>query len=204
MAITRLLLPGALLVTLTAGLGGCGGTDHSGHLAGGGSAASSAPAASAAAGQVGHNDQDVAFANNMISHHRQAIEMAALAGTRSSNPEVVALGERILAAQAPELDLMSGWLKGWGMAPPEDMSAMDMGGSMPGMMSLADLKALTASKGAAFDQQFLTMMIAHHEGALVMAKDQLSRGQLPESKQLCQRIVAGQSAEIAEMKALLG
>ena len=48
------------------------------------------------------------------------------------------------------------------------------------------------------------MMIAHHEGALVMAKDQLSRGQLPESKQLCQRIVAGQSAEIAEMKALLG
>ena len=204
MAITRLLLPGTLLVALTAGLGGCGGTDHSGHPAAGGGAASSATAASAAAGQGGHNNQDVAFANNMISHHRQAIEMAELARTRSSNPKVVALGERILAAQAPELDQLSGWLEGWGMAPPEDMSAMDMGGSMPGMMSLADLKALTASKGAAFDQQFLTMMIAHHEGALVMAKDQLSRGQHPESKQLSQQIVAGQSAEIAQMKALLG
>ncbi len=65
----------------------------------------------------------------MIEHHRQAMEMAELAGTRAANAEVKALAEKIIAAQQPEIATMSGWLNAWGAVVPEpSMTGMDMGG----------------------------------------------------------------------------
>lgn len=157
----RALLAGAA-VTVTVLLSACGGGDSSssgsGTDHGSGMPASSAPA-SASAGAV-FNDADVTFARMMIEHHRQAIEMAELAGTRAGDPEVKSLAEKIKAAQQPEIDTMTGWLSAWGKpaAMPSMSGGMDTGGMshgpMPGAMSHADMQKLMDATGADFDQQF--------------------------------------------------
>jgi uncharacterized protein (DUF305 family) len=159
------------------------------------------------------NDADVTFAQDMIPHHRQATEMAALASTRTDTPAVLELASAIQAAQEPEIDTMSGWLTSWGKDVPaegDDMGGMDHssagGGSstMPGMMSDDQLAELKASSGAAFDRMFLTMMLAHHEGAVEMAKTEQSDGKNADAKALAATIEKDQTAEIATMRNLLG
>lgn len=168
--------------------------NHSGH------SMSASPDASQA-GQ--HNDQDVMFAQMMIPHHRQAIEMADLAATRASSPEVKKLATEIKNAQGPEIDKLTGWLTAWGTsAPSPGMGGMDHGG-MDGMMTEKDMKELEAAKGQSFDKAFLEMMIKHHEGAVAMAKTEQTSGQFPEAKQMADSIVSSQSAEIEKMQTLL-
>ena len=200
--VRRAALAGAT-VTAALALAACGGTDHStagsGH--GTGSAGSGSPSAGASFG-----DADVRFAQRMIPHHRQAVEMAGLAEGRAADPEVKKLAGQIEAAQAPEIATMTGWLAAWGRPVPSasaghGMPEMDHG--MPGMMSDADMAKLAASSGGDFDRQFLAMMIAHHEGALAMAEDELAGGANPEARALAQRIVDAQQAEIEAMRKLL-
>jgi uncharacterized protein (DUF305 family) len=174
--------------------------------AGGSSASSDMPGTSqTTAADVGRfNAQDQAFASDMITHHRQAVEMAGLASGRSANPKVLALAKRIEAAQQPEIDDMTGWLDAWGSAMPEDMSEHDMGDSMPGMMSAADVADLKKLKGAEFDGMFLTMMIDHHEGAITMAETQATDGSNPDAVALAKAVITAQTTEITEMRTLLG
>ena len=153
---------------------------------------------------VGFNQQDTTFASNMIQHHGQAVQMADLVASRSTDQKVIDLAAKIKAAQSPEIATMNSWLKSWGMPEVEDMSGMDMGGSMPGMMSAADLADLAAAKGAEFDRMFLTMMVAHHEGAITMAKEQVTKGKNADAKALAGKVVADQSAEIAQIRGMLG
>jgi uncharacterized protein (DUF305 family) len=150
------------------------------------------------------NDQDGTFASGMINHHRQAIEMAELAADRSTNPKVLALAKRIKAAQAPEIDTMFRWLTDWGMSVPADMSGMEMGDSMPGAMSQADMKKLGAMKGADYDKMFLTMMVDHHKGAITMARTEVASGMNAQAKALAQKVIKDQATEITEMQSLLG
>lgn len=154
------------------------------------------------------NDADVTFAQDMIPHHRQATEMAALASGRTKNPDVLDLAAQITAAQKPEIDTMSGWLKSWDKEVPSDSSMGGMhhgGGSsdMPGMMSDDDMASLKAATGAAFDKQFLTMMTEHHEGAIKMAKTEEADGKFAGTVALAKTIQADQAAEIATMAKLL-
>lgn len=137
------------------------------------------------------------FAQMMIPHHQQAVDMGTLAETRALNPAVKALAAKIKAAQAPEIVQMKGWLK-------EADAPLDMGHSMGmgGMLSEADMKQLENAKGAEFDKLYLTGMIAHHEGAIHMAQ-MVTDSRNPEVKALGDAIVATQTAEITEMKALL-
>ncbi len=163
------------------------------------------PTASAPAGAAAFNDADVMFAQMMIPHHREAVEMAETAETRASGTEVKSLAAKITAAQQPEIDTMTGWLTAWGQPAPSpgmSMPSMDHG-AMPGAMSPADMEKLEAAKVAAFDKQFLTMMITHHEGAITMAQDEVKEGSNTDAKALAQKIVADQQAEIATMKAIL-
>ena len=195
-SVLRALLA-ATAATASLALSGCGGDSAgSGTHHGGGSATANASAAAA-----GFNDADIAFAQHMIEHHRQAVEMADLAGGRAADARVKELAGKIKAAQQPEIDTMSGWLTAWGM--PASAPAMDHG-SMPGMMSDADMTTLAGAKGAAFDKQFLTMMISHHEGAIEMAGQEAAQGSSAEAKALAARIVTDQRAEIATMRSLLG
>ena len=78
------------------------------------------PASSQPADQAGHNDADIAFAQRMIPHHAQAIEMAAMATTHATSPEVRELADNIKQAQQPEIDQMTGWLQTWGGRSPID------------------------------------------------------------------------------------
>lgn len=155
---------------------------------------------------VQHNDADTQFAQMMIVHHEGAIDMADLVADRSTSPEVLALGERIADAQGPEIDLMTGWLETWGEEAPAEMpmegmdhGGMDMDGTDPDE-AMAELEGL---EGDAFDDRFLELMIAHHEGAIEMAQDELADGEAPEALELAQAIIDAQEAEITEMEELL-
>lgn len=151
------------------------------------------------------NKADVSFAQDMIPHHRQATEMASLAASRTQNTEVLDLAQQIIAAQKPEITLMSGWLKSWGKDVPQDMSGMSgmSDSSMPGMMSDADMKALEASSGSVFDTRFLTMMIQHHKGAIEMAKTEAADGNYSDAVRLAAQIQKDQNAEIRTMESQL-
>ncbi|WP_166355297.1 DUF305 domain-containing protein [Phytoactinopolyspora limicola] len=160
------------------------------------------------AGDAAFNAADVTFAQGMIPHHAQAIEMSALVPERSTTPEVQALAEDIEAAQQPEIDLMSEMLEAWG----EDVPAADgddghaghgSEDGMAGMMSDDDMAALEDSSGTEFDQMWLTMMIDHHEGAITMSDVVLSDGADPDVADLAEEIIEVQQTEIDQMRDLL-
>lgn len=191
----RRLTAAAAALALGLGLAACAGS----------SGTTDTPAPAASADATVHGDADTQFAQMMIVHHEGAIEMAGLAVERASDPEVRALAERIEAAQAPEIERMSGWLDAWGEdATPLDHGGMDHGGmEMDGMDQAGAMAALEDLEGAAFDQRFLELMIAHHEGAVVMAEAELEDGENPDALDLAQTIIDAQTAEIEEMRGLL-
>ena len=139
------------------------------------------------------------FAQMMIPHHSQAVDMSAYALTNTTNPEILALAKKISSAQQPEIDLMGDWLHQWGV---HDMGEMHSMGS-DGMLSEAQLAALKRAKDSAFDKLFLTGMIAHHQGAIAMAQEEIDNGKNSDAIQLAKNIITSQTAEIAEMKSLL-
>lgn len=153
--------------------------------------------------EADHNEADVSFAQDMIPHHRQAIEMAAMAVSQTENADVRELASTISAAQQPEIDLMSSWLKSWDEEVPEEMSGMDHSDGMPGMMSADNMAALEKASGDDFDRMFLTMMIQHHEGAIEMAKTEEDDGAFEDAIELARRIQKDQAAEIRTMEGLL-
>lgn len=199
--VITLVAAAAAALTSGAALGGCGST------------ATAPPASSASAPQVApaHNQADIAFAQGMIRHHAQAIAMSQMAVQRAASPEVKDLAARIQAAQQPEIDQMSGFLRAWNApvpstdSPMDGMGQMDHGGSgpMPGMMSGDQMQQLGQASGEAFDRMFLQMMITHHQGAVTMAETELRDGQNTEARQLAQRIINDQQREITEMQAFL-
>ncbi|WP_346960460.1 DUF305 domain-containing protein [uncultured Arthrobacter sp.] len=155
---------------------------------------SSAPAASAE-----YNAADTMFAQGMIPHHEQAVEMSEMMLQKKGIPAAVTdLATRIKAAQAPEIETMTGWLKNW-----NESATMGAGHTMDGMMGDDDLKKLEAAQGTEAAKLFLTQMIAHHEGAVMMAKTETSQGKNADAIKLSKDIVTAQEAEIKEMKDLL-
>ena len=116
---------------------------------------------------------DVTFLQHMIVHHQQAVEMAVLVKERTNTEEIVAIAGRIESSQADEIAFMKGWLAARG-EPLEDPAMKGHGAHMhhmmAGMASPEQMQALAAAKGAEFDRQFLTLMIAHHEGAIEMVE----------------------------------
>ncbi|MET7355646.1 DUF305 domain-containing protein [Streptomyces mirabilis] len=200
----------ATAVTAALVLAACGndsGSNGSGH-----SSASSAAGAEADATTGAHNAQDVSFAQGMIPHHQQALQMAKLAADRASSAEVKDLASRIEKAQDPEIKTMSGWLKSWGKDVPSSHSSMEsMPGmddsahsGMPGMMDSTHMDKLEKASGKDFDTVFLTMMIDHHKGAVEMATTEKNKGKYEPATSMADNIITAQTAEIAEMNKLLG
>ncbi|WP_309056525.1 DUF305 domain-containing protein [Streptomyces sp.] len=149
------------------------------------------------------NDADVMFAQMMIPHHRQALEMAGLADGRAEDPEIKKLVAAIERAQDPEIRKMRDWLREWGE--PES-APMDHGSGhgMSGMMTEQQMKRLAAAKGKAFDRLFAQLMIAHHDGAVEMARQERRDGRNATAKRLADDVVRTQSAEVAELRRILG
>ncbi|KKC02958.1 DUF305 domain-containing protein [Mycobacterium nebraskense] len=201
----------ATVVALTA-VGACSnsGTQQS---------SSSAPAPSTSTPGPAHNHADVTFAQQMIPHHQQAIEMSDIVlGKQGIDPRVVDLARQIKAAQGPEIEQMKGWLSQWQMptmTPGTTMpghSEMPSSGPMPsqsmmpGMndtMSPADMAALQNAQGVDASKLFLSQMIKHHQGAIAMAQNEINTGQDPAGVALAKSIVATQQQQIDTMKQIL-
>ena len=160
------------------------------------------------------NAGDVTFAQGMIPHHQQAVEMATIAldPARNAGTAVKDLATRIQGAQDPEIQLMTGWLEEWGQTVDEmagmDHSNMDMDDiadmpGMAGMMTADEMNALEAATGPAFDKLWLEMMVRHHQGAVTMSKTAETDGKAAVVKELAAKIVSAQEGEIAEMQKLL-
>ncbi|MFE9860029.1 DUF305 domain-containing protein [Streptomyces sp. NPDC005780] len=145
------------------------------------------------------NSADVRYVQLMIQHHAQALELTALVPTRSRSATVKRLAERITAAQQPEIGAMEGWLSRHGLS---GQSGKHDHGAMPGMATAAQLEQLGATKGTAFDQLFLKLMITHHQGAVTMAADVLSEGNNVQVEEMAGDVVAQQTTEINRMRAL--
>ena len=153
------------------------------------------------ADEAAFNDADVMFAQMMIPHHEQAIEMSdiALDPTVGAGEQVRALATQIKNAQDPEITQMKDLLMAWGkpLTSEEDHSSM-----MSGMMSTDELAELGTLTGAAFDAAWAAAMIAHHEGAIEMAKTVLADGKNAETLALAQAIISGQELEIETLRSL--
>jgi uncharacterized protein (DUF305 family) len=149
----------------------------------------------------------------MIMHHAQAVEMTALIASHTKNKELSQLGARIGRSQADEIKFMERWLTARGEpispAMPE-MHGMDMSSHsmlMPGMLTKKQMDALRKAKGEEFDHLFLTGMIQHHNGALIMVKDLFDTagaGQDAELFNFATDVDSGQRAEIRIMQTMLG
>jgi uncharacterized protein (DUF305 family) len=195
-------LPVALSGVLT--VSACGSNGQPGHdMATHNATTSATTAATASANGTAaagvHNAADIEFDTGMIPHHGQALTMADMALTRATNQQVTDLAAQIKKTQDPEIQQMSGWLKGWGEPVPE-AQGMHHG---DGVMSMMEMDSLGKAEGAKFDRMWLAMMIQHHEGAITMARIELNNGANAEAKALAQAIIDQQSTEITTMNILL-
>ncbi|THJ66864.1 DUF305 domain-containing protein [Arthrobacter echini] len=174
-----------------------------------------------------HNAADVMFAQMMLPHHEQAVEMSELMlGKDGVSPEIADLASRIKAAQGPEMDTMESWLETWdspmggedghGMGSMGsdsgsmgNMDGMGTGGmgtdgmGMGGMMSEDQMAELESADAPEASRMFLESMTAHHEGAIDMARTEIDNGEYPDALAMAETIVETQQAEIEEMKGLL-
>ncbi len=155
----------------------------------------------------GFNPEDHAFATNMIPHHEQAIELAALAPQRSTDQDLIALAAKISAEQAPEIKALRVFLVQWDENPDDDASSGDNSdhggdaghGAMAGMVDDATMAKLQSLTGTEFDTLWLQSMISHHQGAIEMAKAEVANGQNVDVKRMAQTMVDTQQAEITQM-----
>ena len=170
-----------------------------------------------------HNDADVMFAQMMIPHHKQAVEMSDMMLAKDGiSPEITDLATKIKDAQGPEIETMTGWLEAWDepMEPEGGSEGHDMGDmgsgmgsdsesdagsmdSMEGMMSEDQMSELESAEGTEASRIFLESMTAHHEGAIGMAQSEINDGENPEAIELATTIVSTQQAEVDEMEELL-
>jgi len=157
--------------------------------------------------------KDVEFMQGMIMHHAQAVEMTALIDSHTQNKELRTLGLRISRSQSDEIDFMKRWLTVRGESTSmamHHMPGMDMSSDamlMPGMLTEKQMTALRNAKGKEFDHLFLTGMIQHHNGALIMVKDLFDTagaGQDAELFNFATDVDSGQRAEIKIMQTMLG
>lgn len=147
---------------------------------------------------------DVEFMQGMIAHHAQAIVMAKLAETNSTNQSLLKLSRKIDQSQIPEILIMQDWLRRNNQFAPDTSSWHDM--HMDGMLTADEIKALGAAKGTEFDRLFLDGMIKHHAGAIKMVEDLFKSpgaGQEVDANVFANDVVTAQTAEIGIMRRLL-
>jgi uncharacterized protein (DUF305 family) len=141
-----------------------------------------------------YSSDDISFAEMMIPHHEQAIEMSEIALLNTTNPDVLKLAQEIKDAQSPEIELMMSWT---GVK-----ASTHAGHMMDGMLSESQLSDLREAKDKEFDRLFLQGMIKHHEGAIEMAQD-VAASKNKDVADLSASIISAQESEISKMKELL-
>ena len=206
---TTLLLPAALTavaLTLSACTDSTDSTEASPAAPTTAAGATTSVAGTVASGQdEEHSQADVRFAQMMLPHHQQAIEMSDIILAKDDIPaDVAALAEEIKAAQGPEIAQLTDWLEQWGEAtePQDGHGGHDMS-MMEGMLSDDELEQLSDAQGADAARMFLEQMIAHHQGAIAMAEEEVEGGRYQPAVELAQTIIDTQQQEIDTMRDLL-
>ena len=187
--------------TTTSAAAGTGSTDT----------ATATPSTSAQAVTEEHNDADTMFAQMMIPHHEQAVQMSEVMLAKDDlDPDIEALANKIVAAQGPEIDQLKTILENWGEPTSMESCGMegmdhgsDSGAGMEGMMTEEQMQELEAAEGTEAAEMYLTMMTAHHRGAIDMAQEEVAEGQNPQAIEMAQKVIEDQEAEIQEMERLL-
>ncbi|MDF2710134.1 DUF305 domain-containing protein [Nonomuraea muscovyensis] len=146
------------------------------------------------------NAADVRYLQDMIVHHRQALDMSVLAASRAASDGVKRLASRINDVQGPEIAMMTDWLKAEGQRVPDHHAGH---AGMPGMATPEQLEALKAARGEAFDRLFVQLMTAHHQGAITMSGDVLTKGSHQRVQEIAEDVSVSQAAEIRRMSTLL-
>lgn len=131
---------------------------------------------------------EIQFLEGMIDHHAMAVHMAQLLHEKAIHPELRSLGDSISVTQSAEITQMQGWLKQW------------YGRTHEPSMMMSSMQPLQKLNGAAFEKEFLRMMIHHHAMAVKQAGECQHRDKHPELHALCLQIEHSQQAEIATMK----
>jgi uncharacterized protein (DUF305 family) len=162
-------------------------------------------------------EADTKFMQGMIHHHAQAVEMTALMPTRTRNKALLKLGQRISISQTDEIKFMQQWLQERGKAVPADHSqmqhmahmnhaGMDMSSMpmMPGMLTPEQMKELAKSSGSKFDHLFLTGMIQHHTGALIMVDELFAVPATGQDSQLFDFVTDVDNTQTAEINIMKG
>jgi len=144
---------------------------------------------------------DLQYLDSMIHHHNGAVAMAKMVLGKTERPELKAFAQKIIDDQTKEIGFMQQLRDQWyaGKPPAVNMEMPGMIGGMK-MMNSNHMREMDEMEAPHFDLHFLNMMIAHHEGAVVMSNDALKKGEHPEIKQLAQRILDAQRPEIEQMK----
>lgn len=139
---------------------------------------------------------DLQFIDTMTAHHSGAVEMAKMVDGRTENPDVKKFAAQIIKDQEKEIEQMKDWREKWFNGAPR---AMNM--EMPGMADSMkmDMSKLSSAKDKAFDQAFVEVMIPHHDGAVIMSKEALTKSEKPEIKTLANQIIKVQESEIKMM-----
>jgi uncharacterized protein (DUF305 family) len=136
----------------------------------------------------------------MTHHHQGAVDMAKIAVQKAQHPELKAFAQKIIVDQNREIAEMKNWREKWYAGKPMAMN-MEMPGMMDSMKMMAGdgMKKFEAATGNDFDKMFLEMMTPHHDGAVTMAKEALTKAEHQEIKTLSNNIIKAQEAEIKQM-----
>jgi uncharacterized protein (DUF305 family) len=155
-----------------------------------------------------HNAVDVSFAQNMIPHHQQAVDMSAIVPGKTMNRKLIVLAKEISSDQQAEIEMLQDLLGQWGepVAPGHDGHGghHEHGGvAIEGMVDAATMDTLRSLTDTAFDELWLRSMIRHHQGAIAMARPEIANGVNPKAVRMANIIVEWQQYEVARMTSML-
>jgi uncharacterized protein (DUF305 family) len=202
----RLLAAAAAVLVLSTTAASCSADD----------ATPSPPIHTAANGDV-FNDADADFATDLVQHHALALVLVDMSRTADVSPDLTAIAVEILDALSIEIQTATGWLAAWDRSVPETIrdhanahaaergEELEIpGGELPGMPDQADLEALEGLTGPEFEQRWLELMVAHHEGAIEIATTAAGAGTFSPAVELAEALIASHQDQIEQMNALLG
>ena len=150
--------------------------------------------ASASAATTSAASFEIKFMTGMIDHHQMAIEMAEICLANAVHPELHAMCQDMVTAQSAEIRQMQSWLQDWyGINYTPAMK--------PGDEKM--LERLGSMSGAEFELEFMEMMIKHHEIAIKESRKCLQKAAHTELREMCEQIIAAQTAEIAQLRSWL-
>ena len=140
---------------------------------------------------------DQQFIDVMAAHHMMAIEMAKMAELSATHPRLRALARTIVAVQSREIATFRRLRKRWYGSP--QFSPYALPAIMMRSMGMGPSAITGLMNSSRFDYVFISGMIPHHAGAIVMARWETQQGTHPLLRMLAAKIIRDQANEVGQM-----